>query len=136
MKKILAGAILGATAMWAGDITVVVTNVANHKGNVAIGLYNNAKTFPNTSRFYKGTRLKIRGKNVVYTFKHVPKGTYAVSVMHDANNNKRLDKNVFGVPKEGYGFSNNVHHALKAASFGEARFSLKSHKKITVRLHY
>ena len=136
MQKILVGAVLGATIMWAGSLTVEVTNVSGHKGSVAIGLYNNAKTFGNMSRLYKGARLTIRGERVVYTFKHVPKGTYAVSVMHDANNNKTLDKNVFGVPKEGYGFSNNVRHTLRAASFGEAKFSLTDHKKITIRMHY
>jgi len=136
MQKILAGAVLGAAAMWAGSLTVEVTHLSGHKGRIAIGLYNNAKTFGHMSRLYRGARLTIRGKRVVYTFKHLPKGIYAVSVMHDANNNKTLDKNVFGIPKEGYGFSNNVHHAFRAATFGEAKFSVTNHKKITIRMHY
>ena len=136
MQKILVMTVLGVSTMWAGSLTVEVTNISGHKGRIAIGLYNNAKTFGKMSRLYKGARLTIRGKRVVYTFKHVPRGTYAISVMHDANNNKTLDKNVFGIPKEGYGFSNNVHHAFRAATFGEAKFSVTNHKKITIRMHY
>jgi uncharacterized protein (DUF2141 family) len=31
-----------------------------------------------------------------------------VSVYQDSNNNGQLDKNIFGIPKEKYGFSNNA----------------------------
>jgi len=34
-------------------------------------------------------------------------GVYAVSVFHDENENQKLDKDFVGIPKEGYGASNN-----------------------------
>ena len=42
-----------------------------------------------------------------YAFGDIPAGRYALKVYHDANGNDRLDKGLFGIPKERYGFSNN-----------------------------
>lgn len=35
-------------------------------------------------------------------FKNIHHGIYAVSVLHDENNNGLMDKNFFGIPTEGY----------------------------------
>jgi uncharacterized protein (DUF2141 family) len=53
---------------------------------------------------------------VSYTFKDLEKGTYAIKLFHDVNNNGKMDTNMFGIPQEGYGFSNNV------GKFGEPDF--------------
>ena len=37
----------------------------------------------------------------------VPKGVYAINVFNDTNGNEKLDYNIFGIPKEQYGFSRN-----------------------------
>ena len=50
----------------------------------------------------------------------VPPGRYAVVVIHDENDNMQLDRNLFGVPKEGFGFSNNPRVHFAAPSFQSA----------------
>ena len=35
-------------------------------------------------------------------------GKYSIQYFHDENNNNELDANLIGIPKEGYGFSNNA----------------------------
>jgi uncharacterized protein (DUF2141 family) len=44
---------------------------------------------------------------VIYTFQNAAPGTYAVGVIHDENDNGKRDSNFFGIPIEGFGFSNN-----------------------------
>jgi len=39
-------------------------------------------------------------------FEHLAPGDYALLLLHDANRNGKLDKR-FGIPREGFGFSNN-----------------------------
>jgi uncharacterized protein (DUF2141 family) len=50
----------------------------------------------------------------------VPPGRYGVVVIHDENSNMKLDRSFFGIPKEGFGFSNNPHVVLSAPSFQAA----------------
>ena len=44
--------------------------------------------------------------------------------------------NIFGAPKEAYGYSNNVRPKFRAAYFNEAAFLLNTNKKIKVNLSY
>lgn len=50
----------------------------------------------------------------------VPAGRYAVVVIHDENSNMKLDRNFFGVPREGFGFSSNPRVSFSAPSFQSA----------------
>ena len=52
----------------------------------------------------------------------LPHGEYAISLFVDSNGNKKIDKNFLGIPKEQYGFSNNVMGRMSAPSFDQAKF--------------
>ena len=71
---------------------------------------------------------------VTVTVPDLPAGDYAVSVGHDVNRNHKVDKNIFGMPKEQWGMSNNPHAAIKAPPFSAARFSLTGDMEVHVRL--
>ena len=137
MRKIILNTVVIATTLIASDITVKVTNILSNKGKVSIGLYNqNNDTFANISKAYKGINLNIEEKNVVYTFTNIPNGSYAIALFHDENENKKLDKNFLGMPKEGYGFSNNIRPTFRGANFDEAKFELNNHKNIIINMGY
>ncbi|KXK35986.1 MAG: hypothetical protein UZ06_CHB003000174 [Chlorobi bacterium OLB6] len=71
-----------------------------------------------------------------YTFTDLPEGTYAVSVLHDENNNGKIDKK-FIVPKEGIGFSRITSIGLtNRPNFKKASFQLTGNKKITIHIIY
>ncbi|MGA7857196.1 MAG: DUF2141 domain-containing protein, partial [Terracidiphilus sp.] len=53
-------------------------------------------------------------------WENLPPGDYGVVAIHDENRNHKLDRNIFGWPKEGFGFANNPHVALSAPPFKEA----------------
>ena len=64
-------------------------------------------------------------------------GYYAVVVFHDANANGVLDQGPFGIPEEGYGFSNNVRPFLRAPSLNASRFLAKEgDTMLRIRLRY
>ena len=52
-------------------------------------------------------------------------GEYAIAVFVDLNGNGKMDKNFLGIPKEQYGFSNNVMGRIAAPSFEQAKFEMK-----------
>jgi uncharacterized protein (DUF2141 family) len=56
-----------------------------------------------------------------------------VRLFHDSNGNGELDRNMLGIPREGYGFSNDAG-ARGPASFEEAAVSIDGDARIEVPL--
>ncbi len=54
------------------------------------------------------------------TFADLELGTYAVSVLHDENADNQLNTGNFGIPAEGFGFSQNPAIQASAPDFSEA----------------
>ena len=52
----------------------------------------------------------------------LPPGTYAVSVYEDLNGNRKLDRNMLGIPREPVGVSNNPPTHLGPPRFIECSF--------------
>jgi uncharacterized protein (DUF2141 family) len=64
-------------------------------------------------------------------------GKYAINVIHDKNNNNKLDTNGIGIPKEGWGCSNDARGFMSAPKFKDKLFSVTANKTITINLvHY
>jgi len=61
-------------------------------------------------------------------------GIYAISLFIDSNDNKKLDKNLIGIPTEQYGFSNNAMGFLGKPSFKNASFELIKNSEIKIKL--
>lgn len=66
----------------------------------------------------------------------LPHGEYAIAIFVDANGNGKMDKNFLGIPKEQYGFSNNVMGRMAAPSFEQAKFEVTGPtiQNITLRI--
>jgi uncharacterized protein (DUF2141 family) len=68
---------------------------------------------------------------------HVPPGRYSAVVIHDENSNMKLDRNAFGVPKEGFGFSKNPRVVFSAPSFQSAEVPVACPEtELDIRLIY
>jgi uncharacterized protein (DUF2141 family) len=103
-------------------LSVEVTNIKNTSGNIMIGLFDTEETF--LKKAVIGQTTKARDEKIVVTFKNVPKGEYAISVIHDENENGELDSNMFGIPKEGFAFGNNAMGTFGPPSFDKAKVNL------------
>jgi uncharacterized protein (DUF2141 family) len=67
----------------------------------------------------------------------VPPGRYAIVVIHDENENQRLDRNFWGIPKEGFGFANNPRVILSAPSWQAASTEVSCPRtRVEIRLTY
>ncbi len=105
------------------DITVTISNFESNDGKVFIGLYNSEENF--LGEMYKGTISKISNNQCEVILKGIPDGTYAISVYHDENDNNKMDKGVFGIPKEDYGCSNGATGFMGPPKWEDAKFELK-----------
>ncbi len=136
MKKIILGVLVSISSLMANSIDVEITNILNKNGDVKIGLYNKAKDFSKVDKVYKNIAIKIGSKTVKYKFINIPNGTYAIAIFHDENQNGKIDKNFLGIPKEGYGFSNNIRPAFRSANFEESKFELNKNKILSIEMGY
>jgi uncharacterized protein (DUF2141 family) len=112
---------------------VAIDGIHSTRGTVMFGLYDSAEGFARavdaadsvalliepTRYAAVALRAKEAVKNIV-SFSNVDPGHYAVIVFHDENNNAKLDRGLFGMPTEPYGFSNDARSFFGAPSFDAA----------------
>jgi uncharacterized protein (DUF2141 family) len=106
------------------DLTVRVQALKNGRGQVAVALFASASGFPQRERAIRGELARIEGGRSQVTFRALRPGTYAVAILHDENENAKMDFNFLGMPLEGYGFSNDVSALFGPPSFERAAFRL------------
>jgi len=137
MKSSLLFILLSSSTLFAHTITVNISNISNSRGDILIGLYNSSSSFTKIDKVYKKGKIDLSKDNIVsYTFENISDGTYAISLFHDENSNNELDTNFLGMPKEGYGFSNNIRPTLRGATFEEAEFKVDRDINLTIEMGY
>jgi uncharacterized protein (DUF2141 family) len=118
------------------NLTISIPNLNSREGEIQIGIYNRKDAFPLVDKQYKVFYVKVDKFTGSYIVKDLPKGEYAVALMHDENADKICNTNFLGIPKEGYGFSKNVKPILSAPSFDDCKFYLNQNMSITIKLIY
>lgn len=120
---IVATILFGFRTPPAAGVTVSIKGIEGNKGQLALLIFNGSSGFPSDhTKAMKQAMVSITGNTVVYTFPDLPAGTYAVTVMHDENKNNILDTNMFGIPEEGIGVSNNALSMFGPPAFNECAF--------------
>lgn len=116
------------------DIKIVIDNVRDADGTMWVALFNSEEQF--LKERFRSLKLTAQKGQVVGAFENVPPGNYAISVLHDTNNNREVDKNAIGMPTEGVGFSNNVMGRFGPPDFKKASFEFPEQKEVVIKLKY
>lgn len=120
------------------SLTINVEKLRNSKGVVQFALYNKDGSIPdeNFKKCFKMLKANIINGSSIITFNNIPIGKYAVNILHDENNNGKIDKG-FIMPIEGIGFSNFKTIGLSnKPSFSKASFDFNTDKSIKVAIVY
>lgn len=118
------------------SLTVKIQNVKGDLGEIEIGLYNDPAKFPEKGMHYKMKRVQAEDGTVLCIFEDLPVGQYAIALYHDENNDKVCNTNFWGIPTEGYAFSQNYRPFLSAPDFDDCMFSVKENSISTISLVY
>jgi uncharacterized protein (DUF2141 family) len=104
------------------SLEIHVDGFRNDKGVLGGAVFKTPAGWPeNDSQAFARQAIPVPpNAAAVLKFSDVPPGHYGIVVLHDENGNHRLDRNVFRVPKEGFGFANNPHVGLSAPSWKDA----------------
>jgi len=117
------------------QFSLQINQIENQKGNLFIGIHASADTYMTKGAdvFMESVLPVTQLGTQTLQICDVPAGTYAVAVYQDVNNNGELDSNFIRIPKEPYGFSNNVEK-LTPPSFEEASFEFDGAGGISINL--
>jgi len=122
------------------SLTIKTEGLENSEGTMVFALYNKDGSIPD-QKFKKSYRKKsgsILNNKSEYTFNNLPQSVYAITVLHDENNNGKIDtKFMLPLPDEGVGFSNYRDFGLRnRPSFKKASFELTKDTTVVVKVNY
>lgn len=104
-------------------LRIHVDGLRNSTGVVGSVVFKSADGWPEdpNKAFRRGPTPILPGdRQATVVWEHLPPGDYGVAAIHDENRNAKLDRNLIGIPKEGFGFANNPHVGLSAPAFSSA----------------
>jgi uncharacterized protein (DUF2141 family) len=104
-------------------LRIHVDGLRNSTGVVGTELFTSPVGWPEdlSKSFRHGpTPINTGDRTATVIWENVPAGDYGVVALHDENRNHKLDRNMFGKPKEGFGFANNPHVGFSAPPFDKA----------------
>ncbi len=120
------------------SLTITVKDLRNSKGVVQFAIYNKEGSMPDEKykKYFMKDIATITNNTATITFNDLPKGRYAINILHDENENGKIDKK-FILPKEGIGFSNYKSIGLSnRPKFSKASFEISSDLKKVITIIY
>jgi uncharacterized protein (DUF2141 family) len=117
---------------------VTVSGARRVAGNITFSLYGeDGALFLKHHGWIAQTRVTLTGPAAEACFAVSAPGTYAVAVFHDENDNHHFDTNLLGLPKEGYGFSNDAAISLGPPAFEAVRMTVQpGDNAVSIKLRY
>ena len=105
------------------QLSLQINQIEKQQGNFFVAIHDSAGTYmtKDADVFMESVLPVTRLGAQTLQICDVPAGTYAVAVYQDVNDNGKLDSNFIRIPKEPYGFSNNIEK-LTPPSFEQASF--------------
>ena len=128
-----------APPMAAAGLATIEARVAKLRdshGQVICTLFTPSDSFPDRSHKGMTIAVPIANRQAMCRFENVAYGAYAMVVFHDENHDGEFNQNWLGMPKEGFGFSDNPG-TLRKPSFSDAEFIVGQPRvQLTIKLNY
>ena len=107
------------------DVSVVlrIHNIEAAKGCVRVAVFTSEADFKAEQNSIFSRTIPLSEQSDIYLNIPLPASQpCAIAVFHDVNDNGELDRNLLGIPKEPYAFSNNPTSKWEAPRFGDISF--------------
>lgn len=120
----------------AETLLVELSGIRDARGQVRVGLYQDAKTFRKEAQALAVKNAPAAPGDALLRFDDLPAGRYAVMAYHDEDGNGELNRRFGMFPTEGYGLSNNPQVSGPPA-FDECAFTLSGPEtRLRIELRY
>lgn len=118
------------------NLRVQINQANSDNGKILVLVFNSPEGYPETiDKAFKRLVLTPKNRQAEFLLENIPSGKYAITVLHDEDENGKMNTSMMGFPQEKYGFSNNPKIYLGPPSFEKAAISLgKETKTIQINL--
>ena len=123
---------LPVTAQETFSVTVNFKGMKSDKGDLYIALYDKDGDF--LKKAIKGEIVTVKEGKATVEFSGLPSGEYAISCFHDKNDNKKMDTNFFGIPKEPIGISNDATGFMGPPKYKDAKFMVDKDLSLVINV--
>jgi uncharacterized protein (DUF2141 family) len=118
------------------DVTITVQGIRNDKGKIAALAFASKDGFPDGAALALAqAQVDAHKGTVTLTLKNVPAGRVAVTILHDENENGKLNRSIIGIPLEGVGMSGKPT-GMRPPTFDDAVLDMKVSQKLAITLKY
>ena len=108
-------------------LRIEVINLHSDRGSVYCAVYAEPGAgFPtDQSKAKLSVKAAIKDHQAFCEFADLAPGVYAVTMLHDENDNGKMDTDWMGIPKEGYGATRDAKGIMGPPKFKDAAFTYK-----------
>ena len=116
---LLSAVLLFLSFLPTSQLTIEISELKNSKGTLLLEFSDSERNV------IKEIRQRIENNTCIIRISDLKPGNYSFKYFHDENNNKKMDTNFVGMPKEGFGFSNNAKGTFGPPKHEKTIFDLK-----------
>jgi uncharacterized protein (DUF2141 family) len=113
------------------SLNLTVSGLEPGAGPLRLAIFRSSSSFPNHESASEKHSVEVID-DVVATEVALEKGQVAIAAYQDLNNDGKLNKGMFGIPTEPYGFSNNAKGTMGPPSFDSALMQSVGTAEITL----
>lgn len=119
-------------------LQIHVNGIKSEKGNITLMLYGDRdEDFLKKGKRLSRLRVPAKKGGVSVCMPLPASGSYAISLYHDEDANKKLTRNFLGLPIEGYGFSRDAAISYRLPQLDEAVIgAMPGDTQIQIRMRY
>lgn len=118
------------------QLAIEIQNIEVVEGYIRIGVFNSEDKFLKKNSTFKNYIIAVESNTETIVIDDLPKGEYAFILYHDINSDGKMNRKFIGIPKEPFGFSNNVRPKLAKPTFEECKFVLEDNLELKIKLGY
>ena len=118
----------------AATLTIHVDNVTKSSGQVMVAVLPGEAGFKDETPAAAAMMKAAQPGRMTFTATDLANGSYAIRVMHDVNDNGKLDANFIGMPTEPWGMSNNARGNFGPPKWADVKFEVDGDTVHTVEL--
>ncbi len=123
-------------AISTSHVVVVVRDLRNDHGELIAGLYTSPRFWIGENRAAGDCHAQIHGGEARCVFVVPTTSRVAFAGMHDEDGDGEFDRDFFGLPQEGYAFSNDAREPFGPPSFEAAAFAPPDVRPFVVHVRY
>ena len=121
LSALITSLLMSYAHVHAATVLFEIEGIKSDSGKLYVSLFKGQENYK-AKKPEKSLAIDALAGNKEAIFENITTGEYVIQYFHDENNNKKLETNLFGMPTEGFGFSNDAKPNYGPAKYEDMKF--------------